>query len=184
MKKVSFGENIASEIYTGASDFGRGYAYIISAFVFVICLVAIIGGVYLIRRKAVFTTQVDFIITKVTPETKYNTVTEGNTTKSVPTTVYNLEGTVPVCGKSSIVLVGYQKYVTVGQTIKVWMKPNCQTTEVHESSDDTTVIGWVILTIALVVVIINIIRIYFVRKYKVVAAVQGAAGAANIFKLL
>jgi len=184
MKKVSFGQSIASDIYSGASDFGRSYAYIISAFVFVICLVAIIGGVYLIRRPSVFTAHVNFTITKVTPEVTIKTVTEEKTTKQIPTTIYNLEGSVEMCGNNTIILPGYQTYVVTGQTIKVWMKPNCESIEAHFSSDDTTVIGWVILIISLIAVIINILRIYFVRKYKGIAAVQGAAGVANIFKLI
>jgi hypothetical protein len=184
MKKSSFGNDVVSNIYSGAADFGRDYAFIVAAFVFVLCVVGVFVGVHLIRRKPVYTAEVDFLITRVTPETITETVNQGD--KQVPRTrtIYNLEGTVQMCGNSKVTLPGYQTYVTVGQTVKAWMKPNCQSTEAHYSSDNTTLIGWIVIGVAIIVAILNALRLYFVKKYKAVAAVQGAAGASNLFKIL
>lgn len=182
MKKNSFGANsVLSDIYSDTAGFGRDYAYVVSAFVIIICILAIIIGLYFIQRKPVYTTQVDFTITKVTPQSI--TVNQGTNKPPLTTTIYNLEGTVQICGKSVIVLPGYPRPVNVGETVKVWMKPNCQSNEAHYSSDDTVFLGWVIISIAFIFIIVNILRLFFVKRYKGAAALQGAAGISNIFKM-
>jgi hypothetical protein len=182
MKKSSFGANsFFSDLYSGTADFGKGYAYVVSVFAFIISALAVLLGVYFIRRKPDYTAQVAFTITKVTPEVI--TINQENNKPPVISTIYNLEGTVQMCGKNVIVLSGYQIPVNVGETIQVWMKPNCQSNEARYSSDDTTVIGWGIVIFAGIITVFNMLRLFFVRKYKGIAALQGASGISDLFRM-
>jgi len=184
MKKVSFGDNsIFSNVYSGTADFGKTYAYIISAFAFVISVIAIIIGILLIKRKPVYTTKVEFIVTKVVAGTETERTPQGEGTVERTKTIYNLEGTVPMCGQRIFTLESYPTYVDVGQSITAWIKQACSSNEAHVSSDETRGIGWGIIIIAIIAIIFNILRLFLVRKYKGVAAVQGVSGASNLYKM-
>jgi len=183
MKKCSFGENsILSDVYSQAADFGKGYTYVITAFFFVICVIAIIGGIVLINRKA-RNIKVDFKITNVSPITKTELVPQGNTNIQQTRTVYNLTGTVKECPDKNLTLLEYGSFVVVGQSIEAWVDPSCNTNEVFASSDDTHALGWIIIIVAIIGIIINVVRLFLVRRYKGIAALSGASGAANLFKV-
>jgi hypothetical protein len=186
MKKNSFGnvDSVASNIYSGTADFGRSYASVVTIVICIVAVVAIFVGIYLISRQPVYTAKVDFLITKVTKEESTELQTVNGSETLVKKTVYNLEGTVKMCNQAIITLPGYTKYVAAGQTITAWMKPNCASTEAHSSSDDTRIVGWVVIAIAILVIGFNLLRLFFVKKYKGLAAIQGAAGAKRLFNVL
>jgi uncharacterized membrane protein len=183
MKRSSFGEkSILSDVYSQAADFGKGYTYVVAAFFFVICIIAILGGIALINRKA-RNIKVDFKITTVTPITKTELVPQGNTNIQQTRTVYNLTGTVKECPGKTLTLLEYGSFVVAGQSIEAWVDPSCNTNEVFASSDDTQGLGWIIIIVAIIGIIINVVRLFLVRRYKGIAALSGASGAANLFKV-
>ena len=183
MKKCSFGENsVFSDVYSQAADFGKGYTYVVSAFLFVICIIAIIGGIALISRKA-HNIKVDFVITKVTARTTPEVVTQGSNSYTTQKTVYDLEGTVSKCPGQTFTLVGYGNSVSSGQTIEAWVDPSCSKGEAFAASDETRTLGWGIVIVGVIGIILIMVRLFLVRRYKGYAALSGAAGAANMFKL-
>ena len=182
MKKCSFGENsILSDVYSQAADFGKGYTYVITAFFFVICVIAIIGGIVLINRKA-RNIKVDFKIRNVSPITKTELVPQGDTYIQQTRTVYKLTGTIAKCPGKIYTLLEYESFVVAGQIIEAWVDPSCSTNEVFASSDDTQGLGWIIIIVAIIGIIINAVRLFLVRKYKGIAALSGATAATNMFK--
>jgi hypothetical protein len=182
MKKSSFGENsVFSDVYSQAADFGKGYTYVVSAFLFVICIIAIIGGIALISRKA-HNIKVDFVITNVTSRTTPEVIIQ-STDGPKQTTVYDLVGTVSKCPGQTFTLVGYGNFVKVGQTIEAWVDPSCSKGEAFAASDETHTLGWGIIIVSIIGIILIMVRLFLVKRYKGYAALSGAAGAANMFKL-
>ncbi len=169
------------QIYSGTATFGKHYAVFMAVVSSIVAVVLLLVGIYLIRRKPVFTTQVDFFITNVSPRT---VSTYNNTTKSYTSrTYYDLTGTIKECDKI-YKLYNYTTFVSSGQTIKAWIKPNCESNEAHPSNDDYKTMGYVIIGISGFMIIFNILRVVLTRKYKPLAAIQGASGARDIFNII
>jgi hypothetical protein len=182
-KKFKFGDlnSATAGLYSGAADFGKDYAVITGAFTFVICVIAFFVGIYLITRKPVYTTKTSFLIKSVTPQTitKYNVNTQLNTL----VTTYDLTGTVASCNNEVFTLPGYPTNVAVGTSITVFIK-DCTSREAHYQSDDTKMVGWGVVGISIGVILFTLFKIFLVKKYKGLAALQGAAGAKRIFSAL
>jgi hypothetical protein len=183
--KNHFGyNNVANDIYSGTAEFGKDYARIVAVFSFIIAIFMFILGIYLIRRDPTFPIAVQFTVKSVTPVIVTENVTENNVSVPKFVTTYNLIGTVPSCGSNNIILNGYKQSISQGTTITAYMHPNCAENIASETPDDTRAVGWVIIVICVLVIIFNILRLYFVDKYKGMAAAQGALGAGNIFRQL
>jgi hypothetical protein len=172
---------LASDMYTGAADFGKVYAMIVSIAIFIISIIAIFIGSYFIRKKSVYSKQVSFEVISSTVRTNTYTDLEKN---SRTVTVYDLLGKVKDCENKIYSLVGYSSSPSAGSVISAWIKPDCMSTDAIASEDSTKVMGWIIVAIGSLFIIGNALRLFFVRKFKGVAAIQGAAGAGNIFKAL
>ena len=177
--------SVASNIYSGTAEFGKAYAWIMTAFAFVIAAVLIGLGIWFIHRPPVYPVEVRYTVTSVTPTTitTYNTKSDGTQTPSL-STVYNLIGTIPMCGDKNIILNEYTKYVIPGQTINAYVKPNCSENIASQDSDNTVFVGWICIAIAVSIIIYNLVRLYFVGNFKGIAALQGVAGGKNIFNSL
>ena len=181
-KKVHFGDNtVFNDLYSGSASLGRDYAKIVSIFSFVAAAILVIFGIYFIRKPNTYSLKVNFTVTKVTPITQ--TVYDANVGKDVPKIVYNLEGTVTECG-TNVVKLEYSSKVNVGNILQVYIEPRCNANIAVQNADNNTMLGWVLIIIAIVIVVFTLIRLFFVNKYKGVAAIQGAAGAKNIFQSL
>jgi len=181
-KKVHFGDNtVFNDLYSGSASLGRDYAKIVSIFSFVAAAVLVILGIYFMGKRNTYTLKVNFIVTKVTPITQ--TVYDSNVGRDVPKIIYNLEGTVSECG-TNVVKLEYSSNVNVGNILQVYIEPKCDGNKAVQNQDNNSMIGWILIIIAIVIVIFTFIRLHLVNKYKGVAAVQGVAGAKNIFKSL
>lgn len=185
-RKPQFGDfnSIAQGAYSGTADFGKLYARIVSIFGFVIAVVLIGLGIYFIRRKPTFPVSVNFTVKTVTPITVTRMEMRNKVQVPVNVTYYNLTGTVPSCGTNVITLNNYTENVSVGQTVNAYIHPNCENNVASQSSDDTTVLGWILIAVAVVIIAMNALRLFFVNRFKGVAALQGVAGGGNILKHL
>jgi len=187
-KRSCFGafdfSKLANDTYSGTADFGKFYAKIVSIFSFVIAVIIILLGIYFLRQPATYPVKVQFTIKTVTPTavTTYTTVNGVQTPYTQ--TFYNLTGTVASCGTNVIILNNYSSYVIAGQTINAYMQENCGDNIASQYSGTSTWLGWIFIIIGILIIIYNIVRILFVKKFKGVAALQGIAGGKNILEHL
>jgi len=185
-KRARFGDlnSLASSAYTGTATFGKDYAVIIGSLQILLGIIILCVGIYLIRRKPLYAIPIQFtVLTNSGPKTSTtNTVVNGVDTPQV-TTTYDLVGTTPEC-KGNVVLNGYPNNAVVGSVVTAYIKENCADNIASPSSDSTAVIGWIVLGVGILLILWNIIRIFFVKKYKGVAAAQGVAGGKNILSHL
>jgi len=179
-KKVHFGADVFNDIYSGSASLGRDYAKIVSIFSFVVAAVLIALGIYFMGKKSVYSLKVNYTVTKITPFVKQQT---GHDNNQINITAYNLEGTVTECGNNKVKLE-YSKKTNVGDILQVFIEPKCETNTAYENSDNNFMLGLIIILIAIGIIVFTLIKLFFVNKYKGVAAVQGVAGAKNIFERL
>ena len=185
-KRARFGDlnSLASSAYAGTATFGKDYAIIIGSLQILLGIIILCVGIYLIRRKPLYSVPIKFtVLTNGGPKTTTtNTVVNGVDTPQI-TTTYNLVGTAPGC-KGNVILNNYTENAAIGSVISAYMKPDCIDNIASQSSDSTTVIGWIVLGVGILLILWNIFRIFFVKKYKGVAALQGVAGGKNILSHL
>ena len=167
----------AGDVYTGAADAGKLYTEVTTVFAIIVCICLIILGIYLIRKPATYTAKTTLTVTSVTPEVL--TSSDGRVS-----TTYNVLGTTPLCGINTVSLLRYNQNVAIGQTIPVWMTPNCASTNAMVSEDNPKVIGWVLLAVSVVMLMLSAGRLYLVRNSKAFAAVEGANAARNATRYL
>jgi len=182
MKQKNCFGGVAEDIYSGTATFGKDYAWIVSMFCFVIAAVMIIVGIYFIGRPPAFPIPVKFKINTVTPKTTTKYIQQPNGA-SIPQieTVYDLIGTVDGC-TGNVTLNGYPHNVISDTVIDAYMQANCKNNIASANTDSTTMIGWIVIIIAICLILYNLARLYFVGKYKGAAALQGVAGGGNILK--
>jgi len=173
-QRCKFGSN---GLYEGAAEFGRGYTYLTAIFASIICIIVIGIGIHLIRRTPVYTQKVTFTVTSSYPVTTTNT-NNGTTTTNV---VYDLTGTVSGCS-DQIILNNYPTNISVGAQITAYTQVGCKNGDALVSPDNYSKIGWICIGVSLLVIIFTLINIFFVRRFKAVAAVEGGVGAANLLR--
>ena len=172
-KKVNncgFGINfdkLGSNVYSGTAEFGKDYTIITTIITLIICVFFIIGGIMLLLRKPQFTKQATMKITtadKTGPNWRYI-------------------GEVKECNNTKMQLVGADStLLDEGQTTPVFVKPDCSGQEAHLHSDDFKPIGGLFIVLALIVGSFSVINLFFVKKYKGIAAVEGVAAGINLFR--
>ena len=172
VNKCGFGINfdkLGSNVYSGTAEFGKDYTIITTIITLIICVFFIIGGIVLLLRKPQYTLQ-----TTMTISTYDNTGAAGT---------FSYTGTVEDCDNKEMKLVGAEStLLDEGQTTPVFVKPDCSGQEAHLHSDDFKPIGGLFIVLALIVGGFSIINLFFVKKYKGIAAVEGVAAGINLFR--
>jgi hypothetical protein len=177
-KKVNncgFGINfdkLGSNVYSGTAEFGKDYTIITTIITLIICVFFIIGGIMLLLRKPQFTKQTTMTIMLVTPSV--------DSSGKVVNTYY---GKVKDCGDKEMQLIGAEWSIfKVDDTTPVFIKPDGSCQEAHLHSDNFKPMGWLFIVLALIVGGFSLINLFFVKKYKGIAAVEGVAAGINIFR--
>ena len=129
----------------------------------IISISLIIAGIYCINFPPFYPIKVDFVIKSIIPKSTTYQKEVGNIngvyiTENKIKTVYNLTGTVDICGNNVITLLSYSKLVNLGQTITAFMKPSCLNNEASESDGNLKLFGWVLIIIAVIILIMNILK--------------------------
>jgi len=178
-KKVNncgFGINfdkLGSNVYSGTAAFGKDYTFITTIITLIICVFFIIGGIVLLLRKPQFTKQTTMTITRIV-----NKDTDQNGTNLI-----YYYGKVKDCGDKEMQLIGAEwSTFKVGDTPTVFIKPDGSCQEAHLHSDNFKPIGTLFIVLALIVGGFSVINLFFVKKYKGIAAVEGVAAGINIFR--
>lgn len=187
-RKSKFGDlnSTAENVYSGTATFGKDYAWVVAIFCFIIAIPMLMFGISCLIKPPKYPVQVSFVVTAVTPVTV--TIPGSQAMQNQPaipastSTSYTLQGTINTCGNNIITLKNYPNNIAIGQTITAYTKPNCADNEASESTDNMSIIGWILIGVSLVIILINVVKLYFVSKYKGIAAAQGAIGGFNLAK--
>jgi len=180
-KKVNncgFGINfdkLGSNVYSGTAAFGKDYTIITTIITLIICVFFIIGGIVLLLRKPQFTKQTTMTITRIVDKR----------TDQNGTNLMYYYGKVKDCGDNEIQLIGADWTMIgafVGEIITVFVKPDSPCQEAHLHSDNFKHMGWLFIVLALIVGGFSVINLFFVKKYKGIAAVEGVSAGINIFR--
>jgi hypothetical protein len=155
MKKNLFGQNIYNFNSGIIGPWNQFTRWVERGKMIIICVIAIAVGLFLFLRTPIYTTQVDFRVTKVDTLTQIDY--DANYRGSVSSrTTYDLQGSVgSECGTRVVTMLGYPYPVSVGQIIKAWVRPGCLGLDAKYGVDDTKLAGVVVIVIAVVAIIIN-----------------------------
>ena len=168
-----------NSIYSGTASFGKDYVTITSIIAAVICVFLFIGGVVLIFRKPEYTFQTTMTMNPSVQSGTSSTTTSG-TTNTVDT--YNNSGVINGCtGSVELLDESFTNYKG-GEVINVYVKSAGYCADARVNIDNTKPVGILLVAISLLIILFTVINLFFVKKYKGVAAVEGAAGAFNLVR--
>jgi hypothetical protein len=173
--KRRFGDT-ASTIYSEAASIGKGFAYLKAIMGCIFSIVLIAGGFFVRKQKNVYTTQVSLIVSSV------QRITVGTNKDGTPIIDYKVSGTVKDCSANIITIQNYKTDVSPGQIVIAWMRPGCIGSDAVQTPTNYKMIGNVMIGIGVIIILIALVSIYFVGKYKGVAAVHGATSVLGMFR--
>ena len=120
-------------------------------------------------------------MTIISSEPSGSTSTTDDSGKTTTNTTYITKGTIPGCTVSAELLDDPYTAYNPTDTIGVYTKlGDC--TDARVDIDNTKPVGILLVVIAVLIILFTVINLFFVRKYKGVAAVEGAAGAFNLVR--
>ena len=160
-------------LYSGTAEFGKDMTIITTVLTIIISTFMIIGGIALFFKKPVYTVKTTMTMNASTPS---GSDTNGNAT-------YSNSGTVTECGGKVLTLNGAESLNYNGnESVDVYIKADkvCDDADLH--MDDFKPIGIILIIIALVLIAFSLIKLFFVKKYKGVAAAAGVMDAFSFFK--
>jgi hypothetical protein len=176
-KNCKFGtdwDKLGSNVYSGAASFGKDYTYIMTIITILICLILLVAGSVIFFKKSVYTNQVIMTITQ-------NSTLNNDDSGKISYTTY---GTVSNCGNSITITTSEPYYIVTGQpapTITVYQNPS-NLCDVADKPVPYKMIGGVMIGFAIIIGGFSLINLFFVKKYKGVAAAEGAMGVFNLFR--
>jgi len=175
-KSCNFGidwGNIGSKAYSGTASFGKDYTYIMTFITLLICLILLITGIVFMFKKSVYTQQVTMTVTQ-------DSVLINDSSGKISYTTY---GKVSGC-KNTITVTTSEPYISTGQsvpTLTVYQNPS-NLCDVIEKPFPYKMIGGFMIGFAVIIGGFSLINLFFVKKYKGVAAAEGVMGAFNLFR--
>ena len=154
--------------YSGTADFGKVYTTIGTVITLIICIIFLIIGLVMVFKKNVYTKKTTMTVESVTPT--------GDA--SMGMLQYTVTGTINEC--SLPVTITTSTMYSKGDTLTVYYNPD-------KKCDISTVtnykgMGIIFIVIALLVGTFSVINLFFVRKYKGVAAAEGVMDVFNLFR--
>uniref|UniRef100_A0A6C0I9Y2 Uncharacterized protein n=1 Tax=viral metagenome TaxID=1070528 RepID=A0A6C0I9Y2_9ZZZZ len=146
-------------LYTGTASFGKGYMTLSAILGIVVCTIVIIFGVFLIFKKQIYTKEDTFTFTSQSTDSTY-------------------VGTLKGC-PGSFTLNGPPGLVS---PVTVYTTTDCTGNTVQLYKDNSITMGIALVVVSLLIAVMIGVNLFFVRKYKGVAAVEGVESLYNMFK--
>jgi len=171
MTKKGFGD----EVYDDTAGFGKIMAYIGAITATIVGVIMIVAGIILIIHKTKRTASVDAIIPQkgascfkdTNDADNYNCIV--NVNSSIGSSIIKTDGP-----------INYAELTALDKmNVKIFYDPN-NPSDVGLTSDNSHVLGWVLLVIAIFMIIGSWLWVWITRKYKMAAA---AGGASTIFDM-
>lgn len=179
-------QNIAENLYKGTGELGRFYAtitLIVSILLFVLLLSL---GIVLVRRKTKYSKYTE--ATLVRKDLNANTCLQKSVKddKGNDIITYNCDLTVSytVDGKTyeqKLHVGGSSDDLTKKDKINVYYDPE-NPTDCSYGTDNSHVLGWVLVGLALLIITGAVIHYYVVNRFRFVASAEGVAQTVNLVK--
>jgi len=186
-------QSTGSKIYSGVSTFGMIMADFKAIIGTIIGIIMIIAGIVFIRRQGVYTQQGTGIV-KSTRCDIPTPITDDQGRLIQPTqyrwnctiTVYNADdtGANPTTKTMQKTLTGNNPTLPPtqdGTTIPIYINPK-DPKDFSLSSDDTHVLGWILVIIGPILIIGTIAWAYFATKYKIIGAYEGVRTGVDMIR--
>ena len=193
-------ETIGSKVYTGVSTFGTVMADFKAIIGTIIGIILISVGIYLIRKQGVYTKQGTGIVKNNTCDYNYipTPVTDDKGVIITPiqykwscnlTVVNSEDKDSPQTEKTEQIdfinnnprSVPYSTNSQVQPKITIWVNPS-NIKDFDLISDDTHILGWILVATGIVIMVGSIVWAYFANKYKIIGAYEGVRTGIDIFK--
>ena len=110
------------------------------------------------------------------------TITTKNQNFDNQNSIYNYTGTTPECTKPIQLYGADNEIFSVGASVPVFIKADKSCLDAHYSSDNFKGLGILFIVLSLIIAAFSLINMFFVKKYKGVAAAEGAMGIFNMFR--
>ena len=168
-KKSNFG-NGWNTVYSGTAEFGKDYTIVQTVIACIFSFFILLLGITLTFRKPEYTLPSTMVMNKSTGPDQVGSYSNSGTIKSgqCAGNILNVTGS------------GMNQF-SQGQTEQVFLKPgSCDDAELHE--DNTKWLGILFIIVSLIILVFSLIKLFFVKKYKGVAATAGVFDFFNFFK--
>lgn len=185
-------KSTASQIYSGTASFGAIMSDIKAIIGTVIGIIMIIVGIAFERHKTVYSLlgngkvldSTNLIGTPVTDTDSNGKVTGSHISWTGSIEVVNDKD--PSKTPQTFQINGVSTTNTlnpypVGKSIPIYVNPK-DPTDFRISSDDTSVIGWVLIGFGVLIIIGSWVWAYFANKYKVIGAYEGVSTGVDFVK--
>lgn len=173
-KKSQFGidwGNLGSKAYSGTAEFGKDLTYVTTVIACIFSLFLFIFGIFLTFRKPEYTMAATMTMTKSgAPDESMN---------------YQNSGTIISTGQCNgqtlnLANSGMTLY-SGGESQQVFLKPgSCDQAQLHE--DNTKWLGIIFMIVSLLIIAFSFVKLFFVKKYKGVAAASGVLDVVSMFR--
>lgn len=161
---------IASELYSGAAEFGRFQASLFLIIAFVLGFIMICGGIYLLLKKSNWVKIPNANVTNL-EDCKINAANTYNCTLDV-TFTYN--------GNEMNKQVTYVSQTAPAKTMTIYYDPSSD--KVNFGDVSYKFMGTVLIVMAIIFVLVAYLGYYVTQRYKFAAAGEGVAGAINMLR--
>ena len=174
MKKKPEVQAIAGHVYDGAAAFGVFMSIVGLIFGILTSIGLIIGGVYLIRKKNVFTSTAQASVLGINCH-EVNTQTSPTRTPIMETQC-DVKITYMVNDKAIVKFTRSTVPYSIGDVMTIRYNPNKPTDTVEELTN-FKVIGYVLIGIAIFILVGVSLQYYIVSRFKFAAAAAGVGNA-------
>ena len=165
--------SLGNELYSGAADFGRIYAWVSAIIANIIAIGMIIFGIYIIQHKN-HLVSVDGQVTKASYDCSQDTENQ-----DVYTTC-SFDVSYQVSNQSYTKTFSSTKTFSVGDTVTVWYDPNHP--DQAEFDPAPIGIGWALIIGAVLLIISSWFWVWMTRRSKFAAAAGGTIGVINMIR--
>ena len=174
MTKSNFGTDwgkLGSNVYSGTAEVGKDLAIIGTVIACIFSFFLFIFGIFMIFRKPQYTLTATMTMDKTSgPDINGYFQNKGTITS----------GSQCIGRILNLVNSGMNMY-NQGDQHQVFLKPDsCNDAQLHK--DNTKWIGVFFIIISLLIIASSFIKLFFVKKYKGVAAASGVFDVFNLFK--
>jgi len=176
--------DLGKDIYSGAAAYGQFNAFIGLIFGFIIGVILISIGTYLIvTNKGHYQSVNGVILNDPSPPS----CTAGSTTPNTPPS-YSCDIWVQYVinnqtEKKRLMSTNNNSPLVAGNSVTLYYDPsNPNDTLTTNNPTDLKILAWGFIVFGIILMIGSVISFYVTRKYKFAAAAQGIAGAYNLIK--
>jgi len=173
-KKSRFGtdwDKLGSNVYSGTAKFGKDLTYITTVIACIFSFFLFLFGIFLTFRKPEFTLVATMTMNKSSgPDESMNLQNNG-----IITSTGQCNGKLLNLANSGMTLY------SGGESQQVFLKPgSCDDAQLHE--DNTRWLGIIFMIVSLLIIAFSLVKLFFVKKYKGVAAASGVLDVFSMFR--